>query len=330
MEPFFLEGGIQHYFVPGILRDHVQPELGFRGGLGYDIKGFRVSVESGYTHIAGTNPLVLEITMLPVILKAGYMFPLFWGLGLKPELGLGVLFSNTGHYQTVLDMLLGERRDSDTRSLFSAFRLDLCYTFPGDFVSLYAGGGADVIWETGGPIPLPLVEAGISLKPFALIKKLPRRIAKAPEPVVPEAELPEIRFESLEENVVIEESPEQGRTVRLLNAVYFEADTAVLIELYRPILDAAGARLVAAPETRIMLRAYSAPFGTPEGQMAVSEARARFCRDYLEQRYGIEPERIQSEWYGAGRIPELGRGDGGTFISWESYRCVELIIEAEE
>jgi hypothetical protein len=174
LEGLFLEGGAQYYFAPGLLQDHIQPEPGFRGGLGYEWRRFRFSAEAGFTRVAGTNPLVLDIALYPVIFKAGYTFPLIWGFGLKPELGLGPLFSRTGHYPTVMDLLLENKRDSETWSFFSAFRLDLTYTFPGNFIGLYAGGGVDMIVETGGPIPLPVLEAGLTLKPFALAARIRR------------------------------------------------------------------------------------------------------------------------------------------------------------
>jgi hypothetical protein len=127
---------------------------------------------------------VLDIAFYPVLFKAGYTFPLIWGFGLKPELALGPLFSRTGHYSTVLDMLLDNKQDSETWSLFSAFKLDLTYTFPGDFIGLYAGGGVDLIIETGGAVPLPFFQAGLALKPFALAAKAAawRKARRAAEP----------------------------------------------------------------------------------------------------------------------------------------------------
>jgi len=43
------------------------------------------------------------------------------------------------------------------------------WTTKGKFLKIYAGGGADVVFETDGPISMPLFEAGISIKPFMLI-----------------------------------------------------------------------------------------------------------------------------------------------------------------
>ena len=129
-----------------------------------------------------------------------------------------------------------------------------------------------------------------------------------------------IVFSSVPENIVIEETKE-GKTVRLLNAVYFEADKSVLIEKYRHVLDWAGERLRDNPTQNIILRGYTAPFGTPEGRAEISAARARICADYLAKNYGIAASRMKIESYGAEKSPEFKDA------SWESYRCVELIIE---
>ena len=105
-----------------------------------------------------------------------------------------------------------------------------------------------------------------------------------------------------------------------MNAVYFEADSVTMIERYRPVLDEAGRRLQANRALHITLRGYTAPFGTAEGRATLSAARARYCMEYLKRSFGIADARITIEYYGAERAPEL------TDATWESYRCVELII----
>jgi outer membrane protein OmpA-like peptidoglycan-associated protein len=133
-----------------------------------------------------------------------------------------------------------------------------------------------------------------------------------------------ILFEENEANIVIQDTP-QGRSVRLLNAVYFRADSAVLIEDAWSVLDELGNLLLARPGATVSLRAYTAPYGTREGRLAVSRSRADFCLDYLGT-CGIKPERIQIELYGADQLPEWGQGPDGAFASVESFRCVEFII----
>ena len=151
----------------------------------------------------------------------------------------------------------------------------------------------------------------------------PPALAVAEEP--PFAPEPVIKFEESEVNIVIEDT-EQGRTVRLLNAVYFQADSAVLVEGSLVVLDELGALLLSRQAAAVVLRAYTAPYGTREGRLEVSRNRAGFCRDYLQRTYRIETERIQVELYGADQIPEWGRGPDGNFVSEESFRCVEFIL----
>jgi outer membrane protein OmpA-like peptidoglycan-associated protein len=105
--------------------------------------------------------------------------------------------------------------------------------------------------------------------------------------------------------------------------VYFEPDTDVLIESSRSVLDSIGRQLAANPGVRLLLRAYTAYFGTANGRFLVSTARASFCQDYLTQRFGISAGRISSEAWGSERTP-LTAGP-----EWSSYRCVEFFFMNE-
>jgi outer membrane protein OmpA-like peptidoglycan-associated protein/invasion protein IalB len=107
----------------------------------------------------------------------------------------------------------------------------------------------------------------------------------------------------------------------LLSPIYFEPDSATLVETYRPVLESVRRYLAANPNLRLLIRAYTAPFGTAEGRQMVSEWRADFSRDYMTQN-GIAGNRIRTELYGSERIPEQVT----TASSWVSYRCAELII----
>ena len=110
----------------------------------------------------------------------------------------------------------------------------------------------------------------------------------------------------------------------LFAEIHFEPDTAVLIESTRPQLDAAGRYLQANPGLWILVRTYTAPFGTAEGRFMVALDRARFCRDYLIQNYGISPSRILVETLASERLPE-----NVVIEEWITYRTAELIMIAE-
>jgi flagellar motor protein MotB len=315
--PFFVEASVHMYAVPDLFSGFIKPIPGFRAALGYEYKHIRLALESGYTLIEGTNPLLLDMSLIPLVLKAGYAFPIRWGLGVQADLSFGKIFSQVNHYDTALNMVLGNSMTSSNSSTVLGARLYATYSFLNNALKIYAGGGLDCVFETGGSIPMPVLEAGISVKPFLLgfggsagTDPRPRRRTEAEN----------IVFSHVQENIVIEETA-QGRIVRLLNAVYFEANNAEMIETYRTILDEAGLRLRAGHSLRITLRGYTAPFGTVEGRAEISAARARYCADYLSRHYGIAEHRMTIEYYGAQRSPEFAGA------SWESYRCVELIIE---
>jgi hypothetical protein len=175
---FFIEGSVHNYFAPELLQEYIHPEPGFRGALGYEYNRFRFAVESGYTTITGINPLahiieseplVTDVSLVPLVFKFGYALPIRWGLGLQADLDLGFIFSRTTHYETVIDLLMNNKTESQTRSPLAGARLYATYTLPRGFLKIYAGGGIDVLFETEGPIPMPLIEAGISFKPLMLI-----------------------------------------------------------------------------------------------------------------------------------------------------------------
>lgn len=171
---FFAEASMLHYYVPDVLSEYLQPKVGFRGALGYEYYFFRFAVESGYSHIEGTNPLVTELTLIPLIFKIGYFLPLFSFFGLQADLGLGVLFSKITRHIDALDMLLENITESSERSLFSGARLYFT-ALPWNSLKLYAGGGVDLIMEKDGLIPLPLLEAGLIFYFGKLINKSGRQ-----------------------------------------------------------------------------------------------------------------------------------------------------------
>ena len=109
---------------------------------------------------------------------------------------------------------------------------------------------------------------------------------------------------------------------RLFNSIYFEPDTAVMLETSRPALEAVGRQLNTDSSLRVLIRAYTAPFGTAGGRMMVSQIRADFSRNYLMQNFGISSDRINVELYGSTRTPE------NVTDNWTTYRCVEFLISS--
>jgi outer membrane protein OmpA-like peptidoglycan-associated protein len=244
-------------------------------------------LESGYSRLEGTNPLVLDVTLIPLALKFCYELPIYYGFGAQGGLLAGYFFSKTSRYLTAIDMMTGNLRTDNELNLFAGARLYATWTAKGQFLKIYAGGGADIVLEPDGPIPLPLLEAGISIRPFALFKRPVRQ---------------------------------------LVNPVYFEINGAAIREQYMPTLDEAGRRLRENPSLRITLRTYAPPPGDAEWQVrrhdetpALSAARAGYCAEYLRENYGVEPGRIRIEYRDAGKASDEARR--------EMFRCVDLIIK---
>ena len=169
-EPFFVEAAVQYHFTPGLFSEVVKPDPGFRAALGYEFRRFRFAVESGYTHINGINPVVLDITFVPLVFKLGYALPIGRGFGLQADMSIGRMFSQTLHYDSAINVLLENTQDSAADSFLSGIRLYGTWSLLKNVLKFYAGGGVDMLFENDGVIPLPLIEAGISCKPLSLIQ----------------------------------------------------------------------------------------------------------------------------------------------------------------
>jgi outer membrane protein OmpA-like peptidoglycan-associated protein len=249
---------------------------------------------------------------VPLTAKFGYNLPLLWGLGVQADLSFGVFFSRTLYYQNALDMMAGKVQDEQVKSPLAGARLYVTYTFPFQWLKLYAGGGVDMVLETDGPIPPPVIEAGISIKPLALFRRKAKTEPAKTEPAETKLETTEIP------QTPVTKAPQ--KIVLYRAAVYFWADSSALIEYYRPVLEGIGRRLLADPSLRLTLRGYTAPSGTEDGITALSAARSWYCAEYLMRNYGIAEERMNIEFYGADENPE----------PWELRRRVDLIIEQGE
>ena len=165
------------------------------------------------------------------------------------------------------------------------------------------------------PAPLPpVVPAPVETAPIVPAPAAPAPVVTAPAIPAPAPPL-SVAPGTPGRNIILENG-RQG----ILNSIYFEPDTAVLIESYRPILESVGRQLAADPSLKLLLRAYAADFGTSDGRYIVSVERARFSRDFFAEQYGISPGRFSIEAYGSDRTPIYATDD------WESHRCVELIL----
>jgi outer membrane protein OmpA-like peptidoglycan-associated protein len=159
--------------------------------------------------------------------------------------------------------------------------------------------------------PLQVVQLPTEL-PTELPKELPVEEPKEPVTVVAEEPVRQ------EERPVIPRPDPRSRPV-----IYFEPDTAVMLENSRSTLDEIGRQMAADPSLRLLMFAYAAPFKTSDGRFMVSVNRGRVSRDYLIRQHGIASSRIDFEAWGSDRRPEQAR-DG----QWETFRCVEFALFA--
>jgi len=290
-EGFMLSAAGSLFYTPQLFAEYIEPQVGIRGAFGYRYRGFSLEAESGRTQVIGTNPLVLDIVIIPLVFRASYHQNLLWGFGLRADLGMGTIYSTVVHYEDAIALLTDNLLTSHKQTPFTEARLYLTYSLPGN-IQLYAGGGVDILDEVDGMIPLPLVQAGITIRPFAWKQKKPPQIQIQP--------------------------PVFQRQIML---AHFPANIAEMFEGSVPVVDEAARVLQEAPQTTITLRGYAALFGTSGARSNISRARAVHIKDYLVKQYGIREDRIRIEFYGADREPETSDG------SWESYRVVELVIE---
>jgi len=301
---FFVSASSSIFYTPRLFSEFIEPRPGFRGALGYGRGRFSVAAESGFTQVAGTNPLVLNIDLVPVVIRAGYALPLFARFGLKADLGAGVVFSNVIHYEDVVGMLTGRRLDSRERTPVAGGRLHLTFDMPLG-LRLYAGGGMDALFENDGPIPMPLVQGGVSFRPAARPRPVPAPLQPAPAPL-PYAPVP------------LPHAPPPLPPPPV--AVRFPPECADVYYRYMPALYGAAALLHDNPSFGLTLRGYTAPFGTAAGRAALSYARARSVMLYLTEHRLISPQRITVKHFGADEMPELADG------THESRRTVTLVI----
>jgi hypothetical protein len=296
-ESFFIEGALYYPFPLGLFSGIIKPLPGFRGALGYEWQRLRFSLSSGYNKYSGADPLVVNTVFIPMTVRIGYMIPLKKNWGIEPDLGVGLQYSKTLHYETLLGFLADRQEESIEIKPFAEGRV-FFYIRPLDFLKIYAGGGVDMVFEMKKPIPLPALEAGLSFKPFAIGS--PRK--RKPKVVI-------------DKEVIIPALPWK-------ETLYFEADRGTkILPQYQHLLEEAGRRLKENPQAHITLWGYAAPAGTTEGQITVSAARVWYCVEYLKD-CGIAEERMHQKFFGAEEISsEMKKA------VWDLRRRVDIIIE---
>lgn len=111
-----------------------------------------------------------------------------------------------------------------------------------------------------------------------------------------------------------------------VDTVYFFPDVSSPMMMYSlPIVDEVGRILQESSDYIVAIRGYSAPAGTMNSQMMISESRARYCAEYLNKNYGISYDRMTIEWYGAQKKSEVME----TYKDRGFNRAVELVTRSK-
>ncbi|MCL2722024.1 MAG: hypothetical protein FWD47_11890 [Treponema sp.] len=333
LDGFFITASGQYYLLPDFAgissmdlasryasSASLNPKPGFRIGAGYELKNWSFALETGYSYISGDNPLVLEIKMIPVLLKMGYSFYPFNSLSqlsITPTAALGVVFVNAQHHKDIIDMLLGNLTYSkDTIFLLQPGVRAIWDIFPSRnrILEAFAGFSLDINLETDGIIPLPQIELGLIFRPFGRWKSQPK-IESIQEIIF----VTEEREIEKEDDVIIEIELIHSR--RVFHVLFSPDQTIPTLEGLNN-LDNAGALLEQFVNYTITLRGFAAPFVSTAGQMEVSRQRALFCANYLSEVFNVPNENIAIEWLGSAALPENTES-----VNHSRRRSVEIIIE---
>jgi outer membrane protein OmpA-like peptidoglycan-associated protein len=224
--------------------------------------------------LSGSNPQVLGATVVPFLLTGGYSYPLdsvLQGFGVRAEAGLGMLFANAESDFT------GTARSQSFSGLLAGLRVHGTYAITERYTA-FAGGGLDLLFESGGAVTFPFAQAGISI---ALPFRISPITARAAPIVIAVGEEREERGETApqvrEERVRLPE-----------RVIYFQPNLVTLVNGEEAKLDTLAAAIAEAlrqdPLRQVVLEGYSASIGYPEGEMSVSRRRAEFVAAELAKR----------------------------------------------
>ena len=109
-------------------------------------------------------------------------------------------------------------------------------------------------------------------------------------------------------------------------AAFDESRFEDTLEKYYQVLNILGKRMADHPEAAITLVGCNANVGVEKGNKALSTARAEAVRDYLQEVWNIDPERITIEARNLPAMPSTNRLDEGK----ADNRRVEVLTESPE
>jgi len=104
------------------------------------------------------------------------------------------------------------------------------------------------------------------------------------------------------------------------NVVYFNYNSAEILDDSLPLITAAAEALVSNPTSQLRLEGHADERGTREFNLALGERRAQTVRELIMLQ-GVSGNQIDIVSYGEEKPAVVGSGEG----SWQQNRRVELI-----
>ena len=326
---FFADLGVHSYIPVGGIHEYAFPKAGFRAGLGYHLfndynHSVLFAVNSGWTFISGTNPLVRTLDLVPLVFFAEYNFSPVHFFSVNAGAGCGMFFSSVSRYKTAVALIQNDLAYENNQLFFIHANLGTSFKFLRNSFSVCLDFGVDLLPENDGPIPLPYVSISTKFYPF--------RIAKYPK--MHKVEKVEKIIEYSKEKVFI--YPDE---INSITKIYFSANSTELWDSYKPVLNYLALYLKGLakdnnnPENKkdaekkfsVVLTGYSAPFGMEDEMDDIAEQRARVIMEYLENKTKFADDsfliRIKTADFDVEGLPQKVTND-----DLQKYRVVEIKI----
>lgn len=306
-----------HSYIPIGIHEYAFPKAGFRAGLGYHFfndynHSVLFAVNSGWTFISGTNPLVRTLDLVPLGFFAEYNFSPVHFFSINAGAGCGMFFSSVSRYKTAVDLIQNDLAYESSELFFIHANIGTSFKFLRNSFSVCLDFGVDLLPEKDGTIPLPY--ASVSTKVY------PWKIAKYPK--------------TQNQNVF-----EYPKEIESITKVYFSANSTELWESYKPILNYLALYLKGLakdnnnPENKkdaekkftVVLTGYSAPFGMEVEMDNIAEQRARVIMEYLRSKTKLKDDsfliRIKTADFDVDGLPQKVTND-----DLQKYRVVEIKV----
>ena len=326
---FFADLGI-HSYIPIAIHEYAAPKVGFRAGLGYHFfndynHSVLFAVNSGWSFISGTNPLVRTLDLVPLSFLTEYNFSPVNFFSINIGAGCGVFLSSVSRYKAAVDLIQNNLAYENNELFFIHANLGTSFKFLKNSFAVCLDLGVDILPENDGPIPLPYVSLSTKFYPF--------RIAKYPKKQKVEKVVEKVIEYSAEKII---EYPDE---IDSITKIYFSENSTELWDSYKPILNYLALYLKGLAEKNnniknnqnaekkfsVVLTGYSAPYGLEYDQDDIAEQRARVIMEYLADKTKLEDDsflvRIKTADFDVEGLPATV-----TNAHLQKYRVVEIKI----